>query len=231
MSHSQASFNRKQYQKGKRNFHEMTIPNDNSDDDDDDDDEMTIGVVDIDNPITNRTDSNRPHNVSICVISNGGTSSSHMNVVSAFRTHMAESTCGDKGVNVKQALVSWREIREINRGVGHMEHGEIDELLANFRDPEQLITWASLWGIVDDPVIQLRLIELRCQQILDNETNTSIIDDHEANIQSGCGSDDQLPGPSRQIDDVFSTNPGLVGENSFYNIRKKGERVFCFKSC
>ncbi|KAL5007415.1 hypothetical protein ScPMuIL_016221 [Solemya velum] len=107
-----------------------------------------------------------------------------------------------------------------------MEHGEIDELLANFRDPEQLITWASLWGIVDDPVIQLRLIELRCQQILDNETNTSIIDDHEANIQSGCGSDDQLPGPSRQIDDVFSTNPGLVGENSFYNIVKKGERVF-----
>ncbi|KAL5018216.1 hypothetical protein ScPMuIL_003938 [Solemya velum] len=106
-----------------------------------------------------------------------------------------------------------------------MEHGEIDELLANFRDPEQLITWASLWGIVDDPVIQLRLIELRCQQILDNETR-SIIDDHEANIQSGCGSDDQLPGPSRQIDDVFSTNPGLVGENSFYNIRKKGERVF-----
>lgn len=71
-------------------------------------------------PITNRTDSNRPHNVSICVISNGGTSSSHMNVVSAFRTHMAESTCGDKGVNVKQALVSWREIREINRGVGHV---------------------------------------------------------------------------------------------------------------
>ncbi|KAL5022644.1 hypothetical protein ScPMuIL_001799 [Solemya velum] len=114
------------------------------------------------------------------------------------------------------------EQQYIPMGQGIMEHGEIDELLANFRDPEQLITWASLWGIVDDPVIQLRLIELRCQQILDNETNTSIIDDHEANIQSGCGSDDQLPGPSRQIDDVFSTNPGLVGENSFYNIRKKG---------
>ncbi|KAL5015189.1 hypothetical protein ScPMuIL_009459 [Solemya velum] len=77
-----------------------------------------------------------------------------------------------------------------------MEHGEIDELLANFRDPEQLITWASLWGIVDDPVIQLRLIELRCQQILDNETNTSIIDDHEATYKV-VRVRRPTPGPSR----------------------------------
>lgn len=46
-----------------------------------------------------------------------------------------------------------------------MNHTEIDEILSFFNDIEELTTWAECWDLLSDPRVQLRIIDLRCQEI------------------------------------------------------------------